>query len=162
MQLISWDEWDESKDLWRKINRASGTRSLFPIHGARTPTVRQMAASTSKKSCVTAWIHVPEITGCPSLETLPRVIASTSLTEWLIVDERRYTILGSDTACTSNSAKGLMRFANTFCPNNGMPAADGNEYLPHDSATKILLYIRFHKMENYRIFELSRSIQTAD
>lgn len=66
-------------------------------------------------------LHVPEIAGCPSLETLPRVIASTSLTEWLIVDEWRYTILGGDTlSCASVFGFELMRFAREN-PNNGMP-----------------------------------------
>ena len=83
-----------------KINSTSGARSLF---SDSLTTACQMATVEYELRNGLA-IHVPEITGCPSSETLPRVIASTWLTEWLIVDEWRFTILGSDTLLyTSNS-----------------------------------------------------------
>lgn len=83
-----------------KINSTSGARSLF---SDSLTTACQMATVEYELRNGLA-IHVPEITGCPSSETLPRVIANTWLTEWLIVDEWLYTILGSDTLLyTSNS-----------------------------------------------------------
>ena len=90
----------ESEALLRRRLIAQVARSLF---SDSLTTACQMATVEYELRNGLA-IHVPEITGCPSSETLPRVIASTWLTEWLIVDEWRFTILGSDTLLyTSNS-----------------------------------------------------------
>ena len=83
----------ESEALLRRRLIAQVARSLF---SDSLTTACQMATVEYELRNGLA-IHVPEITGCPSSETLSRVIASTWLTEWLIVDEWRYTILGSDT-----------------------------------------------------------------